>query len=159
MVPSSNRKERVFTLLTTELGLEPMYLSQMRSGAWSAVFGFRSLGRPFVTRFSKHGDDFDRDAYAVRFRSPDIPVPDVTHRGVLDGLEFALSVRMPGRFIDELSATELKSGLPSLVRLLTALSTADVATLSGYGGWDSAGNGTSASWKTIWSRRSWTPHG
>jgi hygromycin-B 4-O-kinase len=99
-----------------------------------------------VIRFSNHGDDFDRDAYAFQFSSPDLLIPGVTHRGSLDGVFYAVSQRVPGGFIDKLDRVDYQRTLPSLLGTLDALRTAGVTSSTGYGGWDVSGNGMATSW-------------
>jgi hygromycin-B 4-O-kinase len=95
---------------------------------------------------SEHPDDFARDAYAARISSPLLPIPRVTHRGTIDGSYYAVSQRVHGEFIDNLSAEDLRRTLPSLTRTLDALRTSNVDNSTGYGGWDENGNGSHESW-------------
>jgi hygromycin-B 4-O-kinase len=134
-------------VLTTELGLAPLHLEILKPGAWSAAFAFEADGAHYVIRFSHHRDDFERDAFAARFAAPCVPVPTVTHLGEHDGIAYAVSERATGAFIDTLSGEEFRQVLPSLLETLNALRIADLAGTHGFGGWDSDGNGTHASWR------------
>jgi hypothetical protein len=106
MTPPSISKAQVQTLLVERLGLDFSGVETLRPGAWSSAFAFTEGYQHWVIRFSNHGDDFDRDAYAFRFSSPDLPIPEVTHRGSLDGVSYAVSQRVPGGFLDKLNWTE-----------------------------------------------------
>jgi hygromycin-B 4-O-kinase len=136
----------VDALLNGELQLGARDILRLRPGAWSTAFGFTSAEDQFVVRFSEHADDFARDAYAGRFASDELPVPTVTHRGEAHGVHYAVSDRVAGSFIDELDGSGFRATLPSLLRTLNAMRTADVSSSSGYGGWDADGNGVASSW-------------
>lgn len=146
MTPPRISNTQVLTLLNDTLGLGVDTVEPLRSGAWSAAFAFTKGDEKWVIRFSNHEDDFDRDAYAYRFASDDLPVPQTTHRGDMDSVSYAVSQRMHGNFIDELGGEEYRRTLPSLLAMLDALRTADVSSSTGHGGWDTEGNGTHASW-------------
>lgn len=146
MIPPAISNTQVLTLLRERLGLDISGVETLRPGAWSSVFAYAEGHRRWVIRFSNHGDDFDRDAYAFRFWSPDLPVPEVTHRGSLDGISYAVSQRVPGDVLDKLDRADYERTLPSLLGTLNALRIADVTSSTGYGGWDSSGNGMATSW-------------
>jgi hygromycin-B 4-O-kinase len=111
------------------------------------VFAFESSNGSFVIRFSHHPDDFDRDAFANRFRSPSLPIPAVTHRGMFGSVHYAISERVPGGFLDHLDGEGFTAALPSLLLTLDALRTADVTSTTDYGGWDERGNGQHRRWR------------
>lgn len=147
MTPPTIAPASVTSLLHEELGLHPSPITTLRPGAWSSAFGFDSDAGHFVIRFSDHPDDFDRDAFAARFRNEALPIPRVTHRGTYRKIHYAISERAPGSFIDDLDREGLVHTLPSLLRTLNALREADISDTSGYGGWDEHGNGSSKGWQ------------
>lgn len=134
------------SILCDSLGLNAREIEQIRPGAWSTAFGFRTRDGDFVLRFAKQADDFARDAYAHQFSSPHLPIPSVTRRGSTGDVFFAISERMPGDFLDDLDGAGLQSTLPSLVETLNALRLADVSGSIGYGTWDMDGYGCYPSW-------------
>lgn len=146
MTPPGISDSQVLSLLNDTLGLEVQTVHVLRPGAWSAAFGFSHLSDEYVVRFSYHRDDFERDAYASRFASESLPVPKVPHRGNLGDIYYAVSGRVRGGFIDDLSGENYRRTLPSLLTMLDALRVADVSTSTGYGTWDADGNGIHASW-------------
>lgn len=137
---------QVLHLLRDTLGLDVGSITVLRPGAWSRAFAFAQENDEFVIRFSHHGEDLDRDEYATRFATDSCPIPRVTHRGTKESIHYAISERVSGGFIDDLSSEDLRRTLPSLLAALDALRTADVSASSGYGGWDAHGNGTDTSW-------------
>lgn len=146
MTPPRISLDDAESLLKHDLDLDPHGILELRPGAWSSAFAFTSSEQHFVVRFSEHPDDFARDAYAGRFAGDDLPVPSVTHRGEAHGVHYAISERVTGGFIDDLVGDDFRATLPSLLRTLDAMRTADVSDSSGYGGWDEKGNGMYSSW-------------
>lgn len=140
-------ENRVLELLEDRLGLAPRDLVPLRPGSWATAFGFDSETGPRVIRFSHNPDDFARDAHAFRFRSSRLPIPEVTHRGELDGAHFAVSKRIDDGFLDDLDGDGFRATLGSLVDMLDALRTADVSHSAGFGIWDIDGNGEHRSWQ------------
>lgn len=146
MSPPHITEIQALSVLNDTLDLPVHAVEHLKGGAWSTAFAFQVHEEAFVIRFSEHEDDFDRDAFACRFSTPDVPVPLVIHRGTYEKVAFAVSQRVPGRFIDDLDGCEYRRVLPSVLATLDGMRTADVSTTRGYGLWDAAGNGTGATW-------------
>jgi hygromycin-B 4-O-kinase len=144
--PPAIAMNTVQTFMQDRLGLDAASLTPLKPGAWSRVFAFESTDGPRVIRFSDHPDDFDRDTYAARFRTNHLPIPRITHRGTLNGVNYAVSERVQGGYLDDLDHAGFEATLPSLLDALENLRTAPLEGSSGYGGWNSSGNGTSVSW-------------
>lgn len=147
MTPPDIPMEKAIGLLDGIAGLDARSLRPLRPGSWASAFAFDCGDGPRVIRFSHNPDDFDRDAYAYRFRSSALVIPRVTHRGALEDAHFAISERIDGGFLDELDGDGLDATLPSLLTMLDALRTADVSGSTGYGIWDTSGNGAHRTWK------------
>lgn len=117
------------------------------NGEWSQAFFYKEDGVDKVIRFSAIDDDFKRDKFADCFNSPSLPIPEIEEIGkAFDGF-FAISKKVDGVMIDHLSIEEMKKVIPDLLNLLDSLRTADTSKTTGFGGWDTAGNGTKSSWK------------
>ena len=67
--------------------------------------------------------------------------------GPLDDGHFAVSERVPGRTLEELTPTERLPLLPAKLDTLDAVFRADVSASRGYGHWDATGTGRSATWR------------
>jgi hygromycin-B 4-O-kinase len=139
--------DTVKTLLEDRLGFDVASLTLLTPGAWSRAFAFQSDAGPFVIRFSDHPDDFDRDAYAARFRTDALPIPRITQRGTLDDISYAISNRVPGGFLDALDREGFEATLSSLLDAMDGLRRAPLKGSIGYGGWNRSGNGTHVSWQ------------
>src|SRR5687767_11836615 len=118
------------------------------AGAWSRAFGFRLGDRELVVRFGRHGDDFAKDRRAAAYRAPGLPIPAVLAIGPALGDFYAISTRVRGKPLEELTATEWREAVPSLVAALEALRLADLSATTGYGGWDGEGRTAHHSWRS-----------
>ncbi len=115
-------------------------------GAWSRCFGFKLGQDDLVIRFGRHLSDFQKDQIASKYATADLPIPKVAEIGEAEGMFYAISTRAYGTPLEELDAVSWISVVPSLVRAMEAMRTADISETSGFGGWDEKGKASSASW-------------
>ena len=118
----------------------------MRPGEWSAAYSVRAGDRELVARFSAYDEDFEKDAYAARWRSPALPIPPILEWGPAGDGYYAVAERMPGEHIDRLDEQRMRAVLPSLFAVLDALRAVDLSAWSGYGGWRADGRTQYRSW-------------
>ena len=141
---------RVRALLAEHVAGAVTDLEPFKGGVFSRAFGFRAGGRASVIRVSRAphaAEAFAKDDYAARhFASPSLPIPRITVIGPLDDGYFAIGERVPGRPLEELSATERPAVLPATLDTLDAIARADLGASRGYGDWDAGGHGRYASW-------------
>ncbi|MFA6602237.1 MAG: aminoglycoside phosphotransferase family protein [Candidatus Shapirobacteria bacterium] len=136
----------VYPFLLKLYGVEPQNITPVGVGEWSQAFFYKLGPHSKVIRFSATADDFKRDIIASRFNSPALPVPPLEHFGpAFDGF-FAVSPRVEGEMVDRLSRAQMLNSIASIIRLFDALRQADSSSSKGFGGWDTTGNGTRASW-------------
>ncbi|MEU3080331.1 hypothetical protein ABZ697_08135 [Streptomyces albidoflavus] len=86
-----------------------------------------------VLRVGAHGEDFAEDEVVARLAGPGLPVPPVLARGEAEGWACAMSGRVRGTALDDLSGEAVARTLPSLLRALDAAARVDIADTSGYG--------------------------
>ncbi|MFJ7782973.1 hypothetical protein ACIQY8_09790 [Streptomyces albidoflavus] len=86
-----------------------------------------------VLRVGAHGEDFAKDEVVARLAGPGLPVPPVLARGEAEGWACAVSGRVRGTALDDLSGEAVARTLPSLLRALDAAARVDIADTSGYG--------------------------
>lgn len=65
------------------------------TGTWSQAFELTIDGVEVVLRIGAHGRDFAKDELAARFAAPNLPVPPVLARGVVDNWQHAIFLRRP----------------------------------------------------------------
>jgi aminoglycoside phosphotransferase (APT) family kinase protein len=94
---------------------------ELRGGDWSSAFGFQLDGHDLVARFGRWRDDFEKDAAAMAFAGPDLPIPRVLEIGDAFEGAYAISERHFGIFLEELDAEDFQRVLPSLLRALDTL--------------------------------------
>jgi hygromycin-B 4-O-kinase len=140
----------VRALLRAQLGRPVADLHPLAGGEFSRAFAFAVDGRDYVVRVSSfaHAEEaFAKDEYAWRhFASPALPIPRVVATGAADGGHFAISERVAGRRLAELTPSERRALLPATLDTFDAIALADVSGSGGYGAWDATGQGHSASW-------------
>ncbi len=138
--------ETARTFLTGRLSRQITGLVPLSGGEWSQAFAFSSAGQEFVARFSHVEEDFAKDRIAVRFASPQLPVPRIVEIGEALGGYFAISQRVFGVPLDSLSEAEMRAVLPSLLETLDAIRLVGLSGSTGYGVWRADGGAPSTSW-------------
>ncbi|MGW4454764.1 hypothetical protein ACWEJQ_00950 [Streptomyces albidoflavus] len=118
----------------------------LASGAWSQAYALTLDGDEVVLRIGAYGEDFAKDEVVARLAGPELPVPPVRARGEAEGWAYAVSGRVRGTALDDLSGEAVAGTLPSLLRALDAASRVDLAGTSGYGIWTPDGQAPHASW-------------
>ncbi|MEU2648371.1 aminoglycoside phosphotransferase family protein [Streptomyces albidoflavus] len=134
---------RLVRALYGDRATEPRPLA---SGAWSQAYALMLNGAEVVLRVGAHGEDFAKDEVVARLAGPGLPVPPVLARGEAEGWAYAVSGRVRGSALDDLSGEAVARTLPSLLRALDAAARVDLAGTSGYGIWTSDGLAPHASW-------------
>ena len=116
-------------------------------GEWSSAFGFRSGEQDYVARFGQYRVDYEKDRVASRYAGPALPIPAVIEVGEAFDGAYAVSERLFGDPLDQLSEAGFRRALPSVLGMLDALRLADVSWASGYGMWGTDGAAPHASWR------------
>jgi hygromycin-B 4-O-kinase len=122
-------------------------VTRLRHGEWSTAYAFRRGGADFVVRFGALREDFDKDRWAARYASPDLPIPAVVEIGETPAGFYAISERVHGGFIDDLDGEGMRAVLPSLFATLDAARGVDLSTTSGYGSWGADGSAPHPTWR------------
>jgi hygromycin-B 4-O-kinase len=108
--------DRVRAFLHEHLGHPPDELRALRPGELSRVYAYDLAGEPFVVRFNTQPDAFEADRVAhARFARPGLPIPRVIELGRFGDLGFAISERLPGRIMWDISDREYDAALPALL--------------------------------------------
>ena len=133
--------------LEDHLGRPVSEVTSVGQGEWSQAFFYRDGASERVVRFGDIDEDFRRDRFAAGFASARLPIPKVEEIGRAFGGYFAISERARGKMIDDLDPAEMRRTIPAVLDLFDTLRSVDTSGTSGYGGWDTNGNGTSGSWR------------
>lgn len=133
-------------LVRTTFGGRATEPQPLAAGAWSQAFELTIDGAEVVLRIGAQGADFAKDEVAARLAGPNLPVPPVLARGVVDGWHFAISSRAQGIGFDDLSAADVALALPSLLTVLDDIGGIDLAGTAGYGIWTPDGRAPYSSW-------------
>lgn len=121
--------------------MPPTAITEIRGGAWSSAVSLETERGLMIMRFSAIGDDFRSDELASRFAGPNLPIPAVHGVGQFGDRWWCISQRMPGVHLDDLSADQMRPVLPSFAAMLRAIGDVSADGTTGYGGWDTDGNG------------------
>ena len=122
-------------------------IAVMRPGEWSTAYSVRTTDADLVARFSVYDEDFEKDAYATRWRSATLPIPPVLEWGPAGDGYWAVAERMPGEHIDTLDESRMRAVLPSLFAALDAMRAVDLSSTSGFGGWRADGRTQKPTWR------------
>jgi len=118
----------------------------MRPGEWSAAYAVRTADQDLVARFSAFDEDFEKDAYAARYGSEALPIPEIIEWGPAGDGFYAVAARMPGEHIDGLDEAGMRRVLPSLFATLDAIRAVDLTAASGFGGWRTGASPVHRTW-------------
>lgn len=111
----------IATLLGDVHGSAVSNIESLSGGFWSSAYSYRVGDRELVLRLGASLEDFEKDRAAMRFNSPELPVPGIVEIGEALGLGYAISVRHHGRFLEDVTTDEAGTVGPTIVRLLQAL--------------------------------------
>jgi hygromycin-B 4-O-kinase len=138
--------DQVRAFLHGYLGEDPGNVALVGEGAWSRCFGFEHGGEDLVIRCGRYGEDFEKDRRATAYAAPGLPVPEVRDVGrALDGY-YAISTRVYGEPLEEVSAATWRAVVPSVADMLEALRLAPLPPEAGAGGWDAQERTSHETW-------------
>ena len=123
-------------------------LTPVGAGAWSRAFRFDVGGRALVIRAGDYREDFETDALAARWNTPELPTPEVLEVGeAAAGVYYAISRFCHGEPLEQLSPEGFEATLPSLLAALDAIRSIDISDTTGFGGWDHTRQGAFETWR------------
>ena len=132
--------------LRSHLSADPQQLTLIGEGAWSRCFGYLVEDREYAIRFGRYIEDFQKDCWAARFSSAELPIPEVFEVGEIQDGYFAISRRAHGIPLEQVSIEVWQGIIPDLVNALEALRTVDLKEASGVGHWDKDGTAKFDTW-------------
>lgn len=135
--------------LQEKFGKQAYHVQQLGAGAWSDAYSFERDGVKSVIRWGHVPDNFERDAFAAKFSSPDLPIPEIVQIGESHGKFFAISPFVSGGFMEQLAPHDVEAATPSILKMFRALRAVDLSAFPGYGFFDQFGTGSHESWRAF----------
>ncbi len=145
----NSNKEQVQRFLDEHFQSQVTDLAALSGGEWSEAFGFKYSGNDYVARFGQFEEDYLKDQFASGYGSPQLPIPKVLEVGKGLGGYYAISERAFGTMLDDQPKEAMKLTIPSLFATMDAIRETDISQFTGFGYWDTHGNGTKASWREM----------
>lgn len=115
---------QISTWLATLHNAEIVELVPLSGGFWSSAFAYRpgkQGTQELVLRLSDMAEGHAIDRAAMRFKGPKLPIPTVIDTGKAFDLNYAISERHYGRFIETTAAEEGEAVGRTLASLLAAM--------------------------------------
>ncbi len=100
---------------------EPVDLKALSGGFWSSAYVYRIDSEEFVLRLSDSPTGFDIDAAAMTFVRVSLPIPKILDQGKALGLNFVISCKHSGEFIETRPLKDADSIGKALDTLLTTM--------------------------------------
>lgn len=138
--------EQARAFLFDRFQIEPPQVTLLGEGAWSRCFGFWQGEEELAIRFGNHIDDFRKDQVAQRYATSNLPVPQVHEIGEAFGGYYAISSRVHGIPLEQVSPEAWYRLVPAVVTALETMRTTDLAGTTGFGGWGIDRNAPDTSW-------------
>ncbi len=141
-------QDKVLTYLKHNFDESVADLTYIKGGEGSQAFSFTASDGDYVIRINTRIDPFYKDAYAFdHFASKHIPIPRIFEIGKIDDTyTFAISKKVEGRIINDLTHGEFMEVLPDFFSVLDAIHATDIRHTAGYGKWNIDGEGEYDTW-------------
>lgn len=142
-------KEIVLTFLNKFFNKNISSIEFIHGGEQSQGFFFSVGNEEFVIRINKEFEPFEKDAYAYKhFSSNKLPIPEVIGLGKFNETYFyAITKRVNGSIVHDLSDEQFVHILPDLVDVLDAIHTRDISDTINFGSMNTKGKAYFPSWK------------
>lgn len=130
----------VLTLLSAQFPDQITNLNPLKEGHQSQAFSFESGGRGYVIRLCVEAEGFFKDKYAFEhFSSLKIPIPKIVKIGQVEGGYFAISEKLPGRDLRNVSIKNNLGLLKNMFEVMNAIHRIELPKATKFGFWDKNG--------------------
>ena len=141
---------QVVALLSNYFDQPITEVAPLGTGHIARVFSFQAGGRDYVIRFvtAQMAHTLKKEAFiATLLAATDIPLPPILYQGTFQDFYFAITPKVSGTPLDELSRETYKQIIPSVIDMLDAIHQIDVRHTEKYGIFDDTGLGLFPSWQ------------
>lgn len=151
--------------LQRQLAGEPICVQPLVEGEESQAFSYVWNGREYVLRINRTMVGFQKDVYAAtHFHCENLPIPQVIQIGQIDeNHAFCVTEKLPGITLQDVDLQTLRRLREPTFEIWRALNKCDLGTATGFGDFDSQGQGHYTTWQefllSLFSSTSydWTP--
>ncbi|SKA36256.1 hygromycin-B 4-O-kinase [Chitinophaga eiseniae] len=125
------------------------HMEPVQDGMESFAFRLVISGKKYVLRVNHRVEGFEKDDFVNRhLAGPGLPVPEIEAIGLLEsGIAWCLSALAPGVTLQDLPAAYLPAVTAPLAAVMQAMAAAPLDKVTGFGPFNSRGEGQYASWK------------
>lgn len=125
-------------------------LENVSGGQIAQTFSFIVGGEAYILRLAAHmGANLEKELCIQRLlTSSPVPFPPILHVGRHGELHYAISRRMPGTPLTQLSQEAYELTIPALLKTLDDIHGVDVSETWGYGTFGDDGRGFFPSWRS-----------
>jgi hygromycin-B 4-O-kinase len=141
--------ENVQTFLDTQAHSSVSSVAPLQGGEWSQAFGFKQAERHLVIRFGQHEEDYFIDKFVSRYKTTDLPIPEVLEVGPAFGGYFAISERAFGTMVDDLNKADMKRIVSALFVIMNAIRKTDISATQGFGQLNPQGKSKFDTWEEV----------
>lgn len=142
--------EQALALLSQHFSTPITDLVVLEGGQVARTFAFRVGEQEYILRFNHDNmlnSNLPKEAYLMRkFAGTGIPFPPIVEVGRLGEMHFAISRKMPGQMLEQLTPQEVKALVPQMLDIMAIIHHVDVSDTQGYGGFGDNGEGHFPSW-------------
>jgi hygromycin-B 4-O-kinase len=142
-------EDELLALLMEQFGMPVTQVEPIATGQMAKGFFFEAGGNEYVIRFTRAnvGMGLYKDQYAYEhFASHKLPIPPVICVDEYENFTYAITRKMPGKILDQLTEIEYVQLLPSLIETLDAIHLTDISDTRGSGSFNEKGQGLCKSW-------------
>lgn len=124
-------------------------LHHLKGGEISQAFSYKYQSEELVIRVNTRAGTYSKDVHAWQHFEPQgIPVPEIFETGSLNSeYYFAISKKVPGSLLKDLSNNEYRALLPEIFKSLDAIHSIDISNSAGFGAWQTDDISETSSWK------------
>lgn len=143
-------KKDLEKIITNNFNIPFDNLKEIPEGEIAKTYSFNIGESKYFIQFNQanmSGGTKKELEYFDRLKALNIPMRIVVKRDAINGIHYAITEKVKGKRLQELSETEVKELLPYIFDALINISKMDIKNTTGYGWFSSGGNGWFSTWR------------